>query len=475
MSIFSSIKKSRQSAKSHNAKLAEQKKIEESATPYRHVPTHAASDAFASAPPSWRDADKERIVEENRRRSAMAASGHHMNMPGTPRVGSRVSYAAYPSSGTASPMVPPIPRAYSHTGVPALQQPFSDRESMYSAPHMAYSQPLSLKGMDVTRWPIYEAPDQDHGYGRDAQSVAESSSDSVSSRDNLEMRSGQASGHAIGMVETRSHNSPNKRSRRTSDPYAENYGASSSRSNPSVTGTRDPRPPPSIRGFSSIPPSAVPPPVLGGRLPGSLSPVVTAPAPPPASSPTRSSFAPSPLATNTPVDLAVQHPAVQPSRASSAASLPGLTPTSTRLPAASIPNTPAPKSPVGFPFPEVASPEAETYISTPDEEPKNLQSQTSSGPSKSMETRRAARPTRFTELERIESSSPQEVHKVATSSTFEDVSSPAASHKQVVNTLPEAVESPEVGDGSKGKGKKSRKGGNKLVKKQRGGRSAGGK
>lgn len=161
MSIFSSIKKSRQSAKSHNAKIAEQKKAEETAKPYRHVPTHAASDAIASAPPSWREADKVRIVEQNRRRSAMAASGHHMNMPGYPRVGSSLSYVAYPSDGTSSPQVPPLPRAYSHTGVPNFQG-----QAMYGVPQMAYSQPFSLKGKEVTRWPIYETPDQDPGYGK---------------------------------------------------------------------------------------------------------------------------------------------------------------------------------------------------------------------------------------------------------------------------------------------------------------------
>ena len=75
MSIFSGIRKSRRQAKEHNAKLAEQKKLEEEKVPYKHVPTHAATDAFASAPPSWREADRTRIVEQNRRRSAMAASG----------------------------------------------------------------------------------------------------------------------------------------------------------------------------------------------------------------------------------------------------------------------------------------------------------------------------------------------------------------------------------------------------------------
>jgi hypothetical protein len=37
---------------------------------------------------------------------------------------------------------------------------------MYGVPQMAYSQPYSLKGKEVTRWPIYETPDQDPGYGK---------------------------------------------------------------------------------------------------------------------------------------------------------------------------------------------------------------------------------------------------------------------------------------------------------------------
>lgn len=76
-------------------------------------------------------------------------------------------------------MVPPIPRAYSYTGVPTLQQPVIDRESMYSAPHMALSQPLSLKGKDVTRWPIYETPDQDHGYVRGSFHPGENDRESI--------------------------------------------------------------------------------------------------------------------------------------------------------------------------------------------------------------------------------------------------------------------------------------------------------
>ena len=170
------------------------------------------------------------------------------------------------------------------------------------------------------------------------------------------MRFGQPATHVIGMAETKSQSSPSKKSRRKSDPYGDNFGASSSRNNPSVAaGTRDPRPPPSTRGFSSIPPSAVPPPVLGGRLPGPLPQATIAPSLPSTSSPVTPTFAPSLLAPATAGGSAVLTASAQPSRDSSAASLPGLTPTSTRLPV-SVPDTPAPKSPVGFPFPELVSP-----------------------------------------------------------------------------------------------------------------------
>ncbi|OAA60766.1 hypothetical protein ISF_05805 [Cordyceps fumosorosea ARSEF 2679] len=154
MSIFSHLRKSRQQAKEHNAKLAEQKKKDSQRTPYRHVPTHAASDAISSAPPAWREVnDRPRIVEQNRRRSAMAAAGYSMNMPSTttipamPRVTSSLSYVSYPS-GEASPHVG-MPRAYSSSSV---HHPYgANREVVYSMPDATLSQPSSWKGKEVTR------------------------------------------------------------------------------------------------------------------------------------------------------------------------------------------------------------------------------------------------------------------------------------------------------------------------------------
>lgn len=220
MSIFNSIRKSRQQAKDHMSKLAEQKKKEEDdKEPYRHVPTHAASDAFAAAPPAWREtSDRPRIIEQNRRRSAMAASGHHMNMPSVPRVGSSLSYMSYPGPGAysassssaamASSGRMRVPRSYSAAGISPY--PDGSRDIIYSIPDVAYSEPASLK--DYT--PKDYSPSQDG---------------SSSSQDDLEMpkssRPPVASGN--GRPASKAHRlHPSSRSRRTSDASVDRGGGS---------------------------------------------------------------------------------------------------------------------------------------------------------------------------------------------------------------------------------------------------------
>jgi hypothetical protein len=128
MSVFSIIKRGREQAKEHNAKQAERVKEESVKLPYRHVPTHAAVDALATAPASWKHDDRSKIREQNRRRSAMAASAHGNG--GLPRVGSSLTHVSYPSV-YATPVVP-LPKNYSYNSIPS-----SWRERMASTPEAA--------------------------------------------------------------------------------------------------------------------------------------------------------------------------------------------------------------------------------------------------------------------------------------------------------------------------------------------------
>lgn len=142
MSVFSIIKRGRAQAKEHSAKQADKEKNEAVKLPYRHVPTHAATDAIATAPASWKQDDRSKIREQNRRRSAMAASG--MSQSGLPRVGSSLSNVSYPSI-YANPVVP-LPKNYSYSSVPSLW-----RERMASTPEVAegvdyFSVPRDYKG-----------------------------------------------------------------------------------------------------------------------------------------------------------------------------------------------------------------------------------------------------------------------------------------------------------------------------------------
>ncbi|KAI1142997.1 hypothetical protein F5Y05DRAFT_408451 [Hypoxylon sp. FL0543] len=114
MSVFSVIKRGRAQAKEHNEKKAEKAKEEAVKLPYKHVVTHAASDALSGAPSSWKDTDKPRIMEQNKRRTAMMDSG--TNMAGMPRVGSSLSYGSF-ASVYATPVVP-LPRNYSYNNIP---------------------------------------------------------------------------------------------------------------------------------------------------------------------------------------------------------------------------------------------------------------------------------------------------------------------------------------------------------------------
>ncbi|GAW16065.1 hypothetical protein ANO14919_054880 [Xylariales sp. No.14919] len=142
MSVFSIIKRGRAQAKEHSAKQADKDKSEAVKLPYKHVPTHAATDAIATAPSSWKQDDRSKIREQNRRRSAMMANG--MSHGGLPRVGSSLANVSYPSV-YANPVVP-LPKNYSYSSIPS-----SWRERMASTPEASegvdyFSDPRDYKG-----------------------------------------------------------------------------------------------------------------------------------------------------------------------------------------------------------------------------------------------------------------------------------------------------------------------------------------
>ncbi|KAF4126559.1 hypothetical protein GMORB2_0295 [Geosmithia morbida] len=145
MSILSSIRKSRESAREYNAKVAEQKKQgASSSAAYRHVPTHAAIDAVASAPPTWREADDRRkILEQHHKRSSMGPTAHG----GFPRASSSLSSVSYSGAahGTTGGVSRVVPRSYSYTGV----SPYADgsRDVIYSIPdHVPHQEEYQVGG-----------------------------------------------------------------------------------------------------------------------------------------------------------------------------------------------------------------------------------------------------------------------------------------------------------------------------------------
>ncbi|KAJ0167385.1 hypothetical protein CTA2_2942 [Colletotrichum tanaceti] len=262
MSVFSLLKRSRQQAKEHKQKQAE-KTAEPPKQLYRHVPTHAAIDALSGAPSAFKHEDRPKILEQNRRRSAMVASGL-TKMPGPaglPRVSSSLSHVTYPSVN-ASP-VGSLPRAYSYSGVPPPAPYWQERNksSIYSVPDGSR---ISLKGKEV---------DRSWGSGRNSPSSAKaespsgSSSRSTSSQEDLEMKStrhqSMSSAHQNPAAVTHTHRL-HPSSRRASDASERGDGSPKTEKS-STTSTDRAKPPLSMRRSNAIPAMGAIPPIQFGN------------------------------------------------------------------------------------------------------------------------------------------------------------------------------------------------------------------
>ncbi|KAK4217831.1 hypothetical protein QBC37DRAFT_33561 [Rhypophila decipiens] len=270
MSVFGFMKKSRQAAKEHAAKQAEKEKAEQLKAPYKHVPSHAAIDALSGGPATWRDADRPKILEQNRRRSAMTASGMGMGgmmtpvHQGMPRVNSSLSHVSYPSA-YASPHVH-VPRAYSYSGMAAPGWSHYGGDVNYTP--MSGATSFTGKGKEVERIMVDSGrasrassngsargpspPGGSHS-GKDMSgSPVGSSGNSTSSQDDLEMKpiKHASSTSAATPVSTRPttmepeslHRLHPSHNRRTSDSHqgrssvpSPRYGNSRSSSSASLT------------------------------------------------------------------------------------------------------------------------------------------------------------------------------------------------------------------------------------------------
>ncbi|KAK1594307.1 uncharacterized protein LY79DRAFT_589159 [Colletotrichum navitas] len=259
MSVFSLIKRSRQQAKEHKQKQAE-KTVEAPKEPYKHVPTHAAFDALSGAPSSFKEEDRPRIMEQNRRRTVMASSGlTRMSGVALPRVSSSLSHVTYPSDN-ATPMSI-MPQAYSYSGGPPAAQFWHERNksSVYS---VTDGSRISLKGKEV---------DRSWGSGRNsptfiqAESPAGSSNYSTSSQEDLEMKPVRQKSvppaYRNPAAATNAHRL-HPSSRRASDA-SERGDSSPKAAEQSSSSTDRAKPPVSMRGFSPIPAMTLPPMQLG--------------------------------------------------------------------------------------------------------------------------------------------------------------------------------------------------------------------
>jgi hypothetical protein len=68
MSIFSKLRRAKQAADGQKEKKAAAADVKPPPAPYKHVPTHAATDALLGAPATWREEDKKAIKAQHQKR-----------------------------------------------------------------------------------------------------------------------------------------------------------------------------------------------------------------------------------------------------------------------------------------------------------------------------------------------------------------------------------------------------------------------
>ena len=93
MSMFGRLRKAKKAGHERKSESSTATDSQTKPTPYRHVPTHAACDSLACAPPGWKEVeDRKSIQAQHERRSEMSRSTSGLSVVTTMHRGDSYNY-----------------------------------------------------------------------------------------------------------------------------------------------------------------------------------------------------------------------------------------------------------------------------------------------------------------------------------------------------------------------------------------------
>ncbi|KEQ66860.1 uncharacterized protein M437DRAFT_39021 [Aureobasidium melanogenum CBS 110374] len=177
MSIISKLKGAKKAADDHKAKTEQEPKPATATVPYKHVPTHAATDAMTSSPGGWK---AEEIAYQNKARlsrigsdystrpsTSYASTSRSNSRPGFNRANSDSSLDftspspgfSMPGRSTASSMrSAAISRNTSYQGLEKVMESDRDQEPVFAAALLANRSKASRSPRGSTRSSLGKSP-----------------------------------------------------------------------------------------------------------------------------------------------------------------------------------------------------------------------------------------------------------------------------------------------------------------------------
>jgi hypothetical protein len=152
MSIWGKLRRAKRAADEQKDKNSAGADSKPKPAPYRHVPTHAASDALLGAPATWREEDKKAIQAQHQRRS-------QINMSRNPSSLSNVTTLNRDQSFTSKDYIHGMPDYRNHyprdrtstTSVPRKGQLTSNPSTTRSSLRSQFSPPEQSFGHSTVR------------------------------------------------------------------------------------------------------------------------------------------------------------------------------------------------------------------------------------------------------------------------------------------------------------------------------------